>query len=335
LVTNAGSGVVGGDVAIKGEFGGSGRTPGGLLASLSGKGVYEVSQGVVKNISPEGFSQKLPTAETAKDVEDMIASLLRVGDMKFGNGKGQISLENGVTIFSPLAIAGPGAHGKLRVIYEVANGLGDVSIRLKLDQPADVPGFEIAYAGPPDNLAPSSNFAALKSHLSVAAINRTLDKLEALEEEQRRLVEEEKKARVEAEAKRKAQQEKQRLLREKQRRLLEEATKKKEQAVKKKELEAAKKKEQDAARKRQENNVPAKPVVPPAVIITPLPKPNLSGQIPPPPAIVNNPPAPTVEKVLPLSQSSGPLFIQPNKTKQKPRRPKIGYREERTIGVDR
>ena len=337
LVTNAGAEVLAGGVSINGEFAGSGRTPGGFLASLSGTGVYTISDGVVKNISPERFAEKLTQAETAKDVDDMIASLLRIGDMKFGDGKGNIKLENGVASFSPLAISGLGAHGKLRALYEIANGLGDVSIRLKLDQPANIPGFEIAYAGPPDRLAPSSDFAALKSHLSVAALNRTLDKLEALEKEQRRLVEEEKKARMEAEKQRKAQQEKQKLLREKQRKLLAEATKKKEQdAAKKKELEVAKERELEAEKKRQQDNVlPKQKPNPPAVVITPLPQLGSLGQIPPPPTIVTNPPSVVTKKAIPRSENSNPVNIQPDVAKPKPKRSKLGYRGERGLGGDR
>jgi len=363
LATDASAEVMAGSVFVAGEFAGSGRTPGGLLAALSGKGVYEISQGVAKNISPERFAQKLTEAETAKDIEVMIATRLRAGDMKFGDGKGSIKLESGVANFSPLTIRGPGAHGSLRAIYEIGNGLADVSMRLKLDNADEVPGFEIAYAGPPDKLAPSSDFAALKSHLTVAALNRTLDKLEALEEEQRRLVEEEKKARAEAEAKRKKQQEKQRLLREKQRRLLEEATRKKQEAVKKKVLEAARKKELEAARKkeleavrkkkleaarkkklqaqqkiRNEQTLPRSQMVPPPVIfVPPPPKVVLPAQIPPPP--VSAAPLPEIQvKELPPLARKKPVDlspVQPEQAKKKPRRPKLGYREQRQVGVDR
>lgn len=255
LKTNAGDEVLGGVVALTGEFGGSGRTPGGLFASLSGKGAYRISDGVVAHVSPATFAEKLPVAETAKDIETMIAADLRAGDMKFGDGSGTFVIENGVASFAPLQIRGPGARGALRVVYEIANGLTDVSVQLQLDKPEKVPGFEIAYAGRPGHLASSSDFAALKSNLTVAALNRTLDKLEALEEEQRRLVEEEKKARAEAEAKRRAQQEKQRILRERQRKLLEEATKKK---------------QQDAAKKAAEEKAPIK--LPRVIVPTPKPR---------------------------------------------------------------
>ncbi|VAV95786.1 hypothetical protein MNBD_ALPHA08-294, partial [hydrothermal vent metagenome] len=264
LQTDQSGPVLDGVTIINGEFGGSGRTPGGLLAALSGKGFYQITDGVVRNISPAQFAKELPQAETAKDVEEMIANSLRTGDMKFGSGKGEIELENGVARFVPLAINGVGAVGSLRVLYELPSGLADISLRLKLAEPANVPGFEVAYAGPPSALAASSNFADLKSYLSVAALNRTLDKLEALEEEQRRLVEEEKKARAEAEAQRAAQQEKQRLLRERQRQLLEEATRKKEESAEKERKEKQRKLE--------------KPVAP--VVITPIPRPPITVKIP-------------------------------------------------------
>jgi len=270
LQTNQDGAVLDGVATIDGEFGGSGRTPGGLLAALSGKGTYQIADGVIRNISPTQFAKNLPQAETAKDVEVMIANSLRTGDMKFGNGKGQIELENGIARFVPLEVKGAGAQGSLRMIYELPTGLADISVRLKLAEPANVPGFEVAYAGPPDALAPSSDFTALKSYLTVAALNRTLDKLEALEEEQRRLVEEEKQARAEAETKRKAQQEKQRLLREKQRKLLEDATRKKvEEISKAREKKAPREKPQETP---QETPQPAMEDLP-TVVISPAPEP--------------------------------------------------------------
>lgn len=235
LKTARGNEVLGGKFSFKAGFSGSGRTPAGVLADLSGQGNYALSDGLVKNISPAKFARQLPNAETAQDVEKLISEVLRTGDMAVGGGSGKLKIANGVLTMDPIAIKGDGGKGTLRVVYEIATGLSDISVRLNLDEPGNVPGFEIAYAGVPSSLAPSSDFSALKSHLSVAALNRTLDKLEALQEEQRRLFEQERKAREEAQAKRRKQLERQRLLREKQRQLLQKAQEKNkaEQAAKK------------------------------------------------------------------------------------------------------
>ena len=127
---------------------------------------------------------------------------------------------------------------------------------LKLDQPSDVPAFEIAYAGAPKFLVPSSDFSALKSQLSVAAINKTLDKLKALEEEQRRLIEEEKKEREAAQAKYKKQQEKQQIDSEiKQQELIRQSALK--QAEKEKALQVAQEKaraQEQRAEKNEQND---------------------------------------------------------------------------------
>ncbi len=350
LKTSASDPVITGYLKIGGEFGGSGRTPGGLLAALSGRGDYEISDGVVKNISPVQFSQNLAIAETAQDVEKVITNSLRVGSMKFGDGNGQIELENGVARFVPLVIKGPGARGLLDVTYEMPSGLVDIAVRLKLDEPANVPGFEIAYAGLPDELAPSSNFSNLKSYLTVAALNRTLDKLEALEEEQRRLVEEEQKVRAEAEAKRKAQQEKQRLLREKQRKLLEDATRTKAREAEKKNKTIPRKKAEPVpplvAIPKPRPLVP-KPTVPKPLVTKPLvpnsgaPK---SVQAPirvPVPVPVPGPttratviPQVQVEELPPLilTNPRGPKRLFPRaKTPKKPPRPVINWRSGKEI----
>ncbi|HFC05639.1 MAG TPA: hypothetical protein ENJ55_08020, partial [Rhizobiales bacterium] len=315
LQTNQNQSVLEGLAVVSGEFGGSGRTPGGLLASLGGKGTYQLSNGKIRNISPVRFSQNLSSAETAKDVENMIVQSLRTGDMQFGAGKGEVELANGVANFQPLALKSPGANGSMKVIYDLSAGLADISIRLKLAEPPKVPGFEVAYAGPPQSLAASSNFTALRSYLTVAALNRTLDKLEALEEEQRRLVEEEKKARAEAEEKRKAQQEKQRLLREKQRKLLEKATKKKAPPSQKK-----------------------KPLPVPKVVVKPIPKPpvptkTVTPKVPTPPATrATVTPQVQIDDLPPLEpEAAQPLFIPPAENPPRKNPPSNNWRKNLEI----
>jgi uncharacterized protein involved in outer membrane biogenesis len=220
LVSNNQEKVLGGMVAGEMTFAGSGRTPGGLLAGLSGNGQYSIADGVLKNLSPVPFAAQLPQAKTAKDVEQLVRSQLRTGDMGFVESTGKIEVANGVMTFQPLPIKGPGATGSLKAIFEIANGLLDLSFRLKLENLKELPGFEIAFAGPPFALAPSSDFSALKSHITAAAIKKDFERMEELAREQQRLIEEEKKQRAELEARRKEQREAKQLLRKKQQELL-------------------------------------------------------------------------------------------------------------------
>lgn len=303
LKTARGDNILGGRLGFKAQFAGAGRTPAGVWSDLSGKGDYVFRDGVVKNISPNRFAEKLPEAETAQDVEKLINGVLRSGDMPIGAGSGRLAIANGVLNFDPVTITGSGGKGTLKAVYELATGLSDISVRLNLTQPKNVPGFEIAYAGSPSALAPSSDFSALKSHLSVAALNRTLDKLEALQEEQRRLFEEERKAREEAENKRRKQLERQRVLREKQRLLLQQTQEKK------KAQEAAKK-----ARKQAEKPNRDKPVAPQIFVPTPEKKPDVQPQAKalPPPVVVGDAPdapiiVPPVVKKVPAPKSIVPV----------------------------
>lgn len=302
LKTAQGGDILGGRLGFKAQFSGTGRTPAGVLSDLSGKGGYAFRDGVVKNISPKHFAERLPQAETAQDVENLITGVLRAGDMPVGAGRGQLAIANGVLNFDPVTIAGSGGQGTLKAVYELVTGLSDISVRLNLTKPQSVPGFEIAYAGLPSALAPSSDFSALKSHLSVAALNRTLDKLEALQEEQRRLFEQERKAREEAENKRRKQLERQRVLREKQRLLLQ-------QTQKKKKAQEAAKKAREQLKQRQPKQAPQPQVFVPTPEKKPLVQPN-ANPIPPPVVVGDGPEAPIivppVAKKVPVPKSIVP-----------------------------
>ena len=222
-----GDDVISGQLTISGNLKGSGRTFGGIFSSFEGPGKLAIKSAVLKKVSPLIFSKKLATAETAEDIENLIKKELRSGDMLLGSIAGKFSVQNGILITAPIKIKGDGAKGRLKATYEIGRNLIDISALLELNEPVGVPAFEIAYAGGPTALIASSNFSALKSQLSVAAINRTLDKLKALEEEQRRLIEEEKIQREEAQKKYEQQQEKQRLIKEKQQELIRKANEEK------------------------------------------------------------------------------------------------------------
>ncbi|HHI82112.1 MAG TPA: hypothetical protein ENJ99_03075, partial [Rhizobiales bacterium] len=214
-------------VRMNGKFTGKGRTPGGLISALSGKGRYEIRKPVLYNVSPAPFAAALESAENPAAVDRLVKNVLRRGQLAFPGGKGDLTMEAGVLTFSPLAIKTPGATGKLRAVFELASGQLDLSAAIKLAKLPQMPPFELSWAGPPHALEPGIDIAALKSKVSVEALNRTMDKLEELQREQQRLLDEEKKLQLEQEEKRLKQRQQRKLLRERQRQLLRQREQKK------------------------------------------------------------------------------------------------------------
>ena len=232
LRDNNGDQIFVGALRMNGKFKGKGRTPNGIAADLAGKGNIAIMQGQVKNLSPSSFVQLLKKIETPEQVDKLSRDALRKGDLTLGDVKFDFEIKNGVAVSKPVVIKGDGMTGKLRVVYEVANSVADISLRMKLDELKEVPDFEVAYAGKPKGLLASSDLGALKSYLSVEALRKTMQKLEQLQEEQRKLYEEEERIRKEAEAKRKRQEKMKRLLQ-----LKQEELKRKEEEKKKREEE--------------------------------------------------------------------------------------------------
>src|SRR5690606_22572272 len=116
--TEAGDPVIDARASVRLAFSGQGRTPAGVLASMSAQGEYELADGTLKRVDPQAFGRDLPQARTPADVDRLLTGSLRSGDVAFTGGKGTLTLANGALTASRITIAGKGMTGDIRLVAE-------------------------------------------------------------------------------------------------------------------------------------------------------------------------------------------------------------------------
>jgi len=163
-----------------------------VLAGLQAQGGYELAGGVLRNVDPESFARDLAAAKQPSEIDGLFARSLRNGDMAFAGGSGSLTLTDGVLQAKPLDIHGPGVDGEARFVLEAASGDVDLSFTLNLAAPRDIPAFELAYAGSPRALEPSTEAQSLRSYLSMRMLKDSVQQLEELQRQERELIEAEK-----------------------------------------------------------------------------------------------------------------------------------------------
>jgi uncharacterized protein involved in outer membrane biogenesis len=196
-----GGAVADGEGDIDVSFGGSGRSPGGVLAALAGDGSLQLQGFRLRDINPEGFKAALGNSQDTAAIAAAFAALRQGGGLAFGDVKSAIAIAHGEASFTPLTMASEAADGTLKVLADLALGRLDAALALTLHDTVDRPAMEIAYSGAPGALVRSEDQAELYGALGVAVMDKGVAELERLRQEQERLAAAEAKARVEDEEK--------------------------------------------------------------------------------------------------------------------------------------
>jgi hypothetical protein len=193
LRSGDGSQVIDADGQVELTFSGSGRSPAGVLAALQADGRYELAGGVLRRVDPETFARDLAAAKQPSEIDSLFTGSLRSGDMAFVGGGGTLKFADGVLQARPLDIRAQGIAGEARFVLEAASGDVDLSFTLSLADVRDMPSFELAYAGSPRALEPSTDAQSLKSYLSMQMLQESVQQLEELQRQERELIEAEEK----------------------------------------------------------------------------------------------------------------------------------------------
>jgi uncharacterized protein involved in outer membrane biogenesis len=192
---NDGRAIAAGLATVDVKFDGVGRSPGGVLAMLNGKGTFTLQDGKLLNITPENFSKLILTAKDAGSLELAFAGLRSGDGITLGPVSGSVSVANGVATFTPFGMTGPDAQVLVKSIAELAEGKIDLGVVLSLKALPELPPMEISYSGQPSQLVPGEDRAALTSYLGFKVLERSVDELEKVQAEQERLAIEEEKLR--------------------------------------------------------------------------------------------------------------------------------------------
>ncbi|MGI9462886.1 MAG: AsmA-like C-terminal region-containing protein, partial [Aestuariivirgaceae bacterium] len=172
---------IAGQIDLSATLSGSGRSPSGLIAGLTGEGTYELKAPELSHVSPLKFASGLQDLNDANDLDRLVATVLFDGQMPFAGSEGKLVIDNGVVELAKIPVTAEGATGHLRTLFEFSSGQIDISARLQLDALEGLPAFEVAYSGHPRALERTRDLAALKSFIGVNVLQKGLDKLEELQ----------------------------------------------------------------------------------------------------------------------------------------------------------
>ncbi len=195
LKQNDGRSVAAGLATVDVKFDGMGRSPGGVLAMLNGKGTFTLQDGKLLNITPENFSKLILTAKDAESLELAFAGLRSGDGITLGPVSGTVTIANGVATFTPFGLTGPDAQVLVKPVVELAEGKIDLGVVLSLKALPELPPMEISYSGKPTALVAGEDRTALTSYLGFKVLEQGVDALEKVQAEQERMAIEEEKLR--------------------------------------------------------------------------------------------------------------------------------------------
>ncbi|CAN5145285.1 AsmA-like C-terminal region-containing protein [soil metagenome] len=197
LKLESGEAVATGSGVISAKFTGGGMSPAAMIAGLKGAGTFDFPDVTLQRIDAKLFADEAQKAKTAEALRAALATLVSSGALPIGAVRGTITVVDGTASFLPVTVKGQDADLVLTPLAELQNGTIDLSAKLQLTSMPNLPGMEIAYAGPPLALKRSVDSAAIESYLGMKIVEQGIKELERIHAEQQRLLLEEEKARKE------------------------------------------------------------------------------------------------------------------------------------------
>jgi uncharacterized protein involved in outer membrane biogenesis len=207
-----GAGIAQGLAKLSVKASGNGRTPGAVLAGLTGSGSYDIAGLKIANLNPERFAELVKTANSGEELKTAFMALSSEGILDFGSAAGILKIENGTVTMPDFAQASPAADVSLTPKIDLADARLDAAMQVKLKTLDDQPRFGVTYSGHPGALTRFVDIAALESKLGFRVVERTLRELEKLQADQQKMMQEEDLQRHEDEARLEAYNEQRREL---------------------------------------------------------------------------------------------------------------------------
>jgi uncharacterized protein involved in outer membrane biogenesis len=207
-----GANIAQGLVKLSVKASGSGRTPGAVLASLSGSGSYDIAGFKIANLNPQRFADLVKTANSGDELKSAFTALSSDGILDFGSATGILKIENGTVTMPDFAQSSEAADVSLAPKIDLADGRLDAAMQVKLKTLDEQPRFGVTYSGHPGALTRFVDIAALESKLGFRVVERTMRELEKLQADQQKAMEEEERQRREDEARLEAYNEQRREL---------------------------------------------------------------------------------------------------------------------------
>ncbi len=202
LQTEDGREAIGGDVGLHLEFEGEGRSPGGLVSQLAGKGRMIPTSLTLPKFDLPGMMRRLAEIDDVKQIDATISSALPQGSMTVKTTATDVTLQNGSLRTGSLPISTEFADGTMRLSADFSSNKARADVSLKQHATDNqFPSISMRIAGHPLSLERSYDTSALKSWIVVSVLQRGMDRLEELQRQEQQLIEEERLFREEQAAK--------------------------------------------------------------------------------------------------------------------------------------
>ena len=210
-----------GKLSSKGRLRGQGRNVLALLSSLSGQGELSLADGLLNRFAADRFSETLDgifkdamtkvsvedleKAQTEEEIDEATRTVLQRGETRIADLETTYTVATGVVEVAPVNIEGEATSGTARMKIDLPSWTFDSDWRLNLEKFPNAPPLRVVIDGSVDAMAHNVDNTDLKSFLTVKLLR---DKMEVLEEQERRAREALEKERQAMEALEKAAEEK-------------------------------------------------------------------------------------------------------------------------------
>ena len=177
-----------GRYTIVGTIEGVGRSPAGLISSLTGSGSLSIQEGSLFGVNPVPFSAALGDASTTPELDALLNTTLTDGEMTFAGFTSAFEIANGVVTFDEANIDGSGASGTVRGYIDLSSWRLDSEWTVGLSEYPEAPALSVVLAGPLATPGRSYDVKELRSFFVVKGLTEGVQRLERLQrEEQERI----------------------------------------------------------------------------------------------------------------------------------------------------
>ncbi len=162
----------------------------GAATAMNGSGELNIGKGVLHGVAPRAFLDAVMKAKSPAEVDKLAKTVLPAGALSFPGGRRKLRIASGVITAQAYEYDAGGFSVTVRPMSEAASGKLDIGLRFRDRTNSSIPPFGLALAGPPSALRMIPDMAELKNWVAVTTLRRSMENLERVERERRRVLEE-------------------------------------------------------------------------------------------------------------------------------------------------
>ncbi len=191
LKDQSGANFATGTAIVDAKVSGFGRSPTAAISSFSGDVSYVLRDAKLSQLSPQNFFALIGSVKNAGDLQAALSAMQRGPGIALDSQKGAVTVQHGLAVFEPLALATPEADLKITPNYDFSTNEFETRVDVVAKDAKLTPPMEVTYSGIPGALRARSDTAAVSTKLSNDFIARDLAELERVQREQARIAAEE------------------------------------------------------------------------------------------------------------------------------------------------